>query len=404
MRRARGSVYQRADSPFWWIGYSVNGTKFRENTHTTKERAARKILDKRLGEVSTGVFVGPDVNRVTLDELAADFLRDYSNNGRKSYGHAERRWRLHLRPFFMVYRASQVTSTLLARYIETRLQAGAENATINRELSCLRRMYSLAMSATPAKALHCPKIPHLAERNVRLGFLEPAERDRLALECAKVGLWLRTMFQLGCDFGWRKSELLGLRVSQVDLAERTVRLDVGSTKNGSGRLAILTDACYVLIRECIRGKKQDEYVFTRNGRRVRDFRGNWRKACCAAGVGRMVCADCPGAIAVDSENRCPQCSRVSKTKDLRYAGLIFHDLRRSAVRSMVRSGISERVAMTVTGHKTRSVFDRYNIVSETDLREAARKMQAEAEKKPFVTQLGHDSVTIALPAQARAVN
>ena len=74
------------------------------------------------------------------------------------------------------------------------------------------------------------------------------------------------------------------------------------------------------------------------------------------------------------------------------------------MRSMVRSGISERVAMTVTGHKTRSVFDRYNIVSETDLREAARKMQAEAEKKPFVTQLGHDSVTVALPTQVHAVN
>ena len=380
MRRARGSVYRKPDSPYWWIGYSVNGTKIRESTHKTKERAARKILDKRLGEVSTGAFVGPDVNRVTLNELADDFLREYRTNARKSLSHAERRCRLHLRPFFLPYKASQITSTLLARYIEARLQAGAENSTINRELACLRRMYSLAMSATPPKALHCPKIPHLAERNVRLGFLEPAERDRLALECAKVGLWLRTMFQLGRDFGWRKSELLGLRISQVDLGERSVRLDGGSTKNGAGRLAILTDASYVLIRECIRGKKPDEYVFTRNGRRVRDFRVNWRKACCAAGVRRMVCADCPGAIAVDSENRCPQCSRVWKTKDLRYAGLIFHDLRRSAVRSMVRSGISERVAMCVTGHKTRSVFDRYNIVSEGDLREAARKMQTEAEK------------------------
>jgi hypothetical protein len=124
MRRARGSVYRKPDSPYWWIGYSVNGTKIRESTHTTKERAARKILDKRLGEVSTGAFVGPDVNRVTLNELADDFLREYRTNARKSLSHAERRWRLHLRPFFLPYKASQITSALLARYIEARLQAG----------------------------------------------------------------------------------------------------------------------------------------------------------------------------------------------------------------------------------------------------------------------------------------
>ena len=192
--RPRGSIYAREDSPHIWICYSVNGVKKRENTKQSNQRFAQRLLDRRLGEIADGRGVNLDVDKTTIRELAEDFLREYKVNGRKSYGHAERRWRRHLQPFFGIYRASQITSSLLARYVEARQLAEAENSTINRELSCLRRMFSLGMSATPTKVLRCPKIPHLAERNVRTGFLESAERDRLAIACAKTGLWLRALF------------------------------------------------------------------------------------------------------------------------------------------------------------------------------------------------------------------
>jgi hypothetical protein len=140
-------------------------------------------------------------------------------------------------------------------------------------------------------------------------------------------------------------------------------------------------------------------VFTReHGRPIRDFRGTWAKVCCRAGLGDLVCPKCEQAL---HEAHCHACSRRWNRSDLKYVGLIFHDLRRTAVRNMVRAGIPERVAMTISGHKTRSVFDRYHIVSQSDIADAARKVEASQErdaalqKKSDASSFGQNSGRVA---------
>jgi integrase len=93
-------------------------------------------------------------------------------------------------------------------------------------------------------------------------------------------------------------------------------------------------------------KASSDYVFTReDGEPIRDFRDSWTNVCKEAGV--------------------PE--------------LLFHDLRRTGVRNMIRSGIPQKVAMRISGHKTPSVFNRYDIIDQTDLQDAARKMEAAEE-------------------------
>ena len=102
-------------------------------------------------------------SKVRISELADDLIREYRINGRKSIDELEARWELHLKPFFGVLRAVEVTSQLVAHYIDARRQEGAENATINRELAALKRMFNLARQSTPPKVNTVPYVAMLRE-------------------------------------------------------------------------------------------------------------------------------------------------------------------------------------------------------------------------------------------------
>ncbi len=215
---------------------------------------------------------------------------------------------------------------------------------------------------------------HLEERNVRSGFLEFADAQSLRAACATVGKWMAGIFEIGYTFGWRSEEVTELTVGKIDLLHGCVHLNPCETKNDDGRDAYMTKELCTALLPLVYGKAKNDPVFSReDGSVVKDFRKAWWHSCQAAGLGTMACRKCKTRS--PSASCCPSC----KSDNIGYTGLLFHDMRRTAVRDMVRRGIPEKVAMMISGHKTRSVFDRYHIVSDSDLKEAARRMEQGAE-------------------------
>lgn len=336
-----GMIYQRGK--VYWIKYYRNGKPYRESTKSQKEADAKRLLRKREGEISGGKLPGIYFDRVKFDELGDDFLRDYRLNQKKSLVRAERSFN-HLKETFEGQRVPDITTPMIEAYIEKRIEEKATNATINRELSALKRMLNLGAKQTPPKVDRVPYIPMLKENNTRKGFFEHG--DFIALRDA-LPSYLKGFVTFGYKSGWRFSEVSGLKWNEVDLDQGIVRLDPGETKNNEGRTVYLDAELKEMINDQWKSRKKSgiltPYVFPRlDGKgRIIDIRGSWNKACENAKIGKR----------------------------------LFHDFRRTAVRNMIRSGIPERVAMMISGHKTRSVFDRYNIVSDTDLKLAARKQE-----------------------------
>lgn len=350
-----GMIYKRGKA--YWIKYYRNGKPYRESTRSTKEADAKRLLKKREGEISEGKLPGLYFDRIRFDELSEDFLTDYRINQKKSLVRAERSVN-HLKKVFEGERVTNITTPRIRAYIDQRLNQGAANASINRELAALKRMLNLGAKQTPPKVDKVPYIPHLSENNTRKGFFEHG--DFLALRDALPD-YLKGFVTFGYKVGWRVSEISSLTWGHVDLKEGIVRLEPGESKNGEGRTVYLDEELKEIFTgqwgAMKRSKTLSLYVFpNKDGKdRIKDFRGAWDKACQEAGTG----------------NR------------------LFHDFRRTAVRNMVRSGIPERVAMMISGHKTRSVFDRYNIVNDTDLKLAAAKQETYLQ-----TQMGTVSGTI----------
>ncbi len=339
--RGMGRVFRRGS--VWWIQYSFRGGQHRESSQSTVRAKAVSLLRRRLAEMGHGRLVGPQAERLTFADLERMVIEDYEINARKSAPPFGR-----LAEYFPAHtRALDITADVVKTYIQKRLADGAAAATVKNEVGALGRAFTLAYRS--GHLPHRPYLPSPRVSNARTGFFTDAEVKRLLTQ---LPAYMQPFVEAAYITGWRRGELRNLRWSQVDWEGGTIRLERGTTKSGEPRSFpfAVHPRLAALLREQRERTSEFErendtvcpWVFHRSGHQVTWYYDGWRTACTKAGV----------------------------------PGRLLHDLRRSAVRNLVRVGASEQVSMSITGHKTRSVFDCYHIVSSTDQIDAVRKLAA----------------------------
>ena len=227
-RKSADGSQQVYQNPIWWIAYYHNGEELRESSDSREEKEAIKLLKRRVQDLGRGI-VGTKEERVTFEELVEDLRNDYKVNEKRSLDSIELSIR-HLSEFFAGDKARHITTDRVRQYIAKRQGEGAANASINRELSALKRAFSLAIQA--GNLFHRPYIPMLEENNARQGFLDHGG----FLSVAETSFPITSRIQLSFLYlsGWRSGEMKSLEWR--DVGADAIRLRAENSKNKKQRV------------------------------------------------------------------------------------------------------------------------------------------------------------------------
>jgi integrase len=369
-RKGEGSLFQHNGYWFYTYGYTVDGEQRKKKkclgsvekfkTEATAWTEAKRVRDGFISTVKAGKVVTSDVDSVTCGELLTQYVSHLKAQKKPAAYVIETCIEANIRPFFGAKKVVKLQTKDFERYRDMRTET-VSNSTVDHDFAYLKSALLLEHKKTPSRVAHVPHIPKSGEENIRQGFLELDGYEKVL---AELPVSLKCLFVVAYHIGNRKGALLEMKWPQVDL------------KNGVVRFIRLQNRKPVPTAAPIYGD-MEEWL-----RRQRAFRDEHFPA--SESVFFWYPADCeidpvlktghggrrnePGsAIKIFYD------SWKTAAKDAGFPDLLFHDLRRSAVRNMVEKvGMSEKRAMEISGHKTRSCFERYHIVSLADIQESGQ--------------------------------
>lgn len=350
MKRTNGSIFLRGN--VWWIKFYRDGKAVSMSCKGMTEAQAGLKLKAELRK-SDEEFLAPRERRVTITELMENLFLHYEVHGKdKARKDAKAMWENHMKSFFGNMKACLLETKHQLEYRKKRAGEGAENATINRDLQCLRRAFKIGEQHKPPLVKKCPRFVITSEKNnIRKGFVNITQIDALEQAAAEEGLEWLVLLKLGYKLGWRKGEYLErLTVGHVRIAERVIRLEPGETKNGRGREVPLTDSLMTLLTPMVLGRDAKAPLFQKVT--YAGLRYGWLRITKKAGIP----------------------TRITK-RGKEVSTLLFHDLRRTSARAKRGAGTDASVIMAMSGWETDSVFRRYAIVENEDKLDAMKRQE-----------------------------
>jgi integrase len=345
---SRGRVYFRIDS--WLMKPDGTPFRFRQSKIPTREQAVALLAKVRTECFEGRYFDRRKVVHFTVEEILEAYL-PISRRDNRSWRMDESKARNIIRHIGKRSAAS-LTQRDVDDYRNLRFAEGGRRgdrpapATLDRETALLKRALNYAVKCGQLDRHPLYGVEMLNVPNVRRVVIDEATFAKL-VEAADPEF--RPILLVAYDTGMRKDEIRTLRWEQVDLKEGYISLSHEDTKTATSRRVYLTSRVIEAIKQVPR-HLESPYVFTssRTGTMWKELRRFFTRACERAGVSTETW---------------------------------FHDLRRSFVTNARRRGVPESVVMRMSGHKTRSVFDRYNVVDDTDVKLAVAQIEAARRKE-----------------------